>query len=242
MKRLIQYSFIIVVLMGLAGCEKDSTLDTSSVTSFADFEIIDGAQNIVGCTSGFNDPGVVVTENSQPIDHTQATSVIYFGGGDADYSVPNNYQITYKAVNTDGFEGEAKRDVFVACTGDMVTSIEGLYVSKSVRVTGEEYGNLQYVIIRSAGNDVYEISHALGGFYQLGRGFGLGFEAQGATITALDIPGNSFETTSGVITGFGLEIEIGDLIVDPSTKTITFHASGNFGNGNFDITLNQVSI
>ena len=43
------------------------------------------------------------------------------------------YVETTSAVNQDGYAGEVVRTFWVACTGDLVNSIEGLYTSTVIR-------------------------------------------------------------------------------------------------------------
>ena len=68
---------------------------------------------------------------------------------------------------------------FVARQGDLVNSIEGVYTSTVVRdnVSAPQYDDMKYVIIKKVDTDTYELSDGIGGYYDLGRAYGIAYAA-----------------------------------------------------------------
>jgi hypothetical protein len=88
---------------------------------------------------------------------------------------------------------------------------------------GTTYGPLQFVRIWATGNpNEYRLSHGLGGFYALGRGYGDNYDSQ-HTLTA-DFGTNTATVEDSTVPGWGLPVSITDFIFDPATKTITYTA------------------
>ena len=140
--------------------------------------------------------------------------------------------------------------VWKSCTGDLTTSIEGLYTSNVVRTfpgTTGSYTGLTYILIRKkpGSTNVYQVSDAIGGWYSLGRALGDAYLAPGLEITANNIPANDFTLggTPQVLT-FGGPIVPKSLTVDAATKTLVLETSWDNGAGTvyeFTATLKQVS-
>ena len=76
----------------------------------------------------------------------------------------------------------------------------------------------------------------------MGRGYGSGYAAKGAVITANSIPGNDFTVTQAVFPVWGNTADVTELTVNPETKSITWTGLGNFGNGTFKVQLTQVQL
>jgi hypothetical protein len=129
----------------------------------------------------------------------------------------------------------------------MVTSIEGLYSSTVVRngAVNPQYFDMEYILIRKkpggAANE-YELSDAIGGYYDIGRAYGAGYRATNMIVTANDIPGNSFSFSAPVPVGaFGGALTMQSFSVDSATKTINFVSDWDSG-FNFVVTLTQVAL
>ena len=170
-----------------------------------------------------------------------------FGSPGVDTDVPDLYVVSYSAVNEDGFAGSALKEVYVLPpTGDLVNSIEGVYTSDVQRAPnftpGPPYEALEYVFISKNEDGTYNLSHAIGGYYDMGRGYGSGYAAKGAVITANSIPGNDFTVTQAVFPVWGNTADVTELTVNPETKSITWTGLGNFGNGTFKVQLTQVQL
>jgi len=239
--------FLLFFSLTLFSCLEDdeSTSGVSKVTNFPIITLFGENQVIINQGDTYTEEGAVSMEGENEIEtKISYTSGVYQGFTGIDTSKPDHYTVNYAATNADGFDGSAMREVWVANTGDLTTSIEGLYLSSVQRAPAFEasakYNDLQYVIIWKTGDNTYEISHAIGGYYSFGRGYGPNYAARYAEITANDIPGNSFTSTIATLPTWGNTVEITDFTVNATTKTITYTGTGNFGNGAFKVQLKQV--
>lgn len=229
----------------LSSCDDEpSASNISRITYFPTFEYEGGDLAIVGCNTSYNLPPVVATENGVELTTNTTITGTYTGASQFDIAVADKYVIETSAVNADGFPAYLTRTVWVVCTGDLVNSIEGLYTSTVVRngASGAQYTNMKYVMIRKVGGNVYEISDAIGGYYDIGRQYGDAYRAAGMTITANSIPANDFSFGGPIPVGaFGGSLEMTSFSVDPATKTIHFTSDWDAG-FMFDVTLTQVQI
>lgn len=239
--------FISITIVGII-CSCSSDLDTGDVSRLTSFPIITqtgSPEILVPLNTEFIDPGASAVAGSVSVE-VQATyaSGTYQGATGINTSVPDNYLVTYSAENSDGFDGTSIRSVWVANTGDLTTSIEGLYLSDVQRapdfVPSAQYDDLKYVLIWKTGDNTYEISHAVGGYYDFGRAYGAGYAARGAEITVNDLATNDFTITQAVFPIWGNVADITEFTVDAANKMITYTGTGNFGNGAFKVQLKQV--
>jgi hypothetical protein len=234
------------ILAGIiSSCTKDETADVSRLTSFPIITLNGNAEILAPFGSEYVDPGASAFAGDVSVTTmTSFGSGTYQGAAGVDTSVPDNYMVTYSAENSDGFDGTAIRNVWVANTGDLVNSIEGLYLADVQRapdfIPSAQYSGLTYVLIWKTGDNTYEISHAVGGYYDFGRAYGPGYAARGAEITANDIPSNDFSITQAVFPIWGNVVDITEFTVNPIGRTITYTGTGNFGNGAFKVQLKQV--
>lgn len=250
-------------IVSLSGCERDLETEgiTNKITYYAVIEpnpiVIDGEEYIdvvLDKGADFTDPGAVVTEEGQEIEYTTTVTGTYFTGSSSsiDMNVPDEYAVTYSAVNKDGFPGSFTRNVTVLpANGDLVNSIEGTYtvtVSRSPAggPANADYTDREYVYIRHVSDNIYMISDAIGGYYEFGRDYGPAYAATGGTIKANNIATNSFEFPDAAVVGsFGGEAAItpGSMSVNAAEKTITFQSTWN---GpplyTFTVTLKQVQL
>jgi hypothetical protein len=245
----INYLLLISLLLGslftFSGCDDDPDVaDISRVTFFPTFAYEGGDLSIVKCGSSYVLPPVTATENGVDLPVTTVTTGLFSGASSFDINVADKYVFTSLATNADGFNGSVVRTVWVVCTGDLVTSLEGLYKSTVVRngATGPQYTNMEYVLIRKVGPDQYELSDAIGGYYDIGRAYGDAYRAAGMVITANNIPANNFSFSGPIGVGaFGGSLEMTGMTVDPATKTITFTSDWDAG-FSFAVTLTQCPI
>lgn len=214
MKNNILYIIVLFLFVGLVSCDKDETEDLSRVTEFA-------AITLNGDNPMFLEVGEAYTE---PGGETNTGDPITISGS-VDSDTPGVYTISYSATNADGFTNTELRTVYVSNVGDLETSLEGLYTTTVTRVDPfEEYTEVQFVRIWEVGSGVYEISHTIGGFYAIGRGYGDDYAAKGATVTVNDMATNDFSYTGAIIPAWAADgpLSISDFTVDAETKTITY--------------------
>lgn len=234
------------LLISMVSCDEDTTGGVSQVTVFPDFTYNGDELVFVEAGTEFDDPGVTAKEGDTDIPVTRSATGLYFGATTLDTSQPDIYNVEYSATNSDGFVSAQPRTVIVAGQGDLVNSIEGLYTATTKRngTITDDYVDMEYIIIRKTGDNTYVLSDGIGGYYDLGRGYGPAYAAQYATVTANDISADDF--TFGPAFGVGLfggEANITSMDVDAASKTITFTTvwvADPETTYTFDVTLNQV--
>ncbi|MDO6803700.1 DUF5011 domain-containing protein [Wenyingzhuangia sp. 1_MG-2023] len=230
-------------MLFLSSCEQDlDTEGVSRITNYPTMELIGESNVFLEVGETYTDEGVIAKEGEDEIDVlVKYNSGEYYGESTLNTDVPDKYAITYIAENADGIKLESNlRNVWVFNTGDLVNSIEGLYVSNVKRGTADFSGDLKYVLISKTGDNTYEITHAIGGHYSIGLGYGSDYAARGAIITANDISSNDFSISQAVFPLWGNVVDITDFTVDASAKTISFVGNGDFANSMFTVNLTQV--
>lgn len=235
-----------LVVASLAGCERelDSMGVTKKITYYPVFELEGEPDMVIPANEPFTLPGATATEQGTEIPVSVNISGTYFAGkvNEIDTSVPDIYHVTYSAVNVDGYPGTATRTVFVKPpTGDLVNSIEGTYLATSLRTPAAagDYEDMEYVYIIKTGEDTYQLSDVIGGYYDLGRAYGPGYAGTGATVTANNVAANDFTFGDPVPVGaFGGEGVITSMTVNAAEKTITYNVEWDVYT--FKIILKQV--
>ena len=244
-----KYIIMLFVLSVFASCEEfTNSADESKVTFLPKIEMNGSSSVELSCTAtGYTDPGVIATEGGDEIEVDKDITGQYFGSATVDG--PDTYEISYSAINKDGIPGSSFRSVFwPECNGDMVNSIAGMYKASILRTRPTTGATVNYttlalgpIFIRDLGNDMYQLSDAIGGFYEYGPNYGYGYHyaATGMVVTANDIPSNDFTHDEIIGVGdFGGELEMTSFSVDAATKTITFSVAWSF-NYVFDVKLTQ---
>lgn len=240
----------------LVSCDDNSTADVSRVTNYPLIEILGDDTIYIPQGTAFTDPGVIATEGGVEIPVVTAVQGLYRGGTTLDTNFGDVYLVSYTATNSDGFSISGVRTVVVyPPTGDLVNSIEGVYIS-TVRRNGNLLNpaqgssvNMEYVYIWKNTDGTYAVSDALGGWYDLGRHIGHTSATKGGTINAVSIPGNTFTFPGGVGSleneYFGGAAELTSLTVDPVTKTLVLGShwlAPPATNYNFQSTLVQTQL
>jgi len=242
--------FVLSLLVGIgfifSNCNNEPEVsNVSRITYFPDFKFEGSDFTLLPCNSDYTIPPVTAFENGIEIPVTTTVEGILGPVPTIDLTKADNYIETSSAVNQDGYAGQVVRNYWVACTGDLTSSIEGLYVSDVVRnaAVNPQYFGMKYVLIRKVGDNQFEISDAIGGYYDIGRLYGPTYRATGVVITANDIPGNSFTFSGPVGVGaFGGSVEIKSMEVDATAKTIHFISDWYTSGYVFDVTLTQVAL
>ena len=224
--KLLSYTFSILGLI-LTSCdpsvEAPGVLDASQVTYLPLITLSGDLNQVLDCNAtSYTDPGAVASAGGSEIELFTDVSATYFGG--STINGPDTYSISYSAYNSDGIAASAFRSVFwPPCTGDLVTSIAGVYTTTALnRTPGYSTGDLGPILIRDMGNGVYGISDIIGGWYEYEYGYGSDYAAKGCTIKANDIPSNNFtlNVTSSTLP-WGGRVYLTKFTVDAATKTIS---------------------
>jgi hypothetical protein len=237
------------VTTAFVGCERELETEglTKKITYYPVFELEGDEEIVIHAGDAFTLPSATATEGGSEIPVTTTITGSYFTGpvSSLDPNVPDVYTVNYSATNQDGFSGSATRSVTVLPqAGDLVNSIEGVYKSTVVRngVVSPQYTDLTYVYISKIGDNTYQISDVIAGYYDYGRAYGPDYAGVGATITANNIATNDFSFGGPVGVGaFGGNAEITSFEVNPITKTIKMESEWDAGYS-FEITLTQVPL
>lgn len=222
-----QLLYLAVGVLMFTACEEiTNTAEPSQVTYLPLLTLNGDAYVELDCTTtSYDDPGITAEEQGQSIPVTTNVVGKYFGSSSVDG--PDIYEIVYSAENKDGIPGAVRRTVVVPeCEGDFVNSIGGVYtgsVQRSGGLSAAFYGDLGPFMVRDLGGGKFQISDAIGGYYDLGVGYGADYAATGMTVTANDISANDFTHDDVIGVGlFGGNLIMTDFSVDPATKTIEF--------------------
>ena len=235
----------------LTSCSTD-TDNVSRVTNYPIIEMNGESTVFVPMGGTYVDPGVVATEGETVISTTSSFNGNFRGAKTLDVNVPDEYTQTYTATNKDGFKATATRRVIVYKTGDLVNSIEGVYLS-TTRRNGSLLNPAQgssvdqkYIYIWKNTDGTFGVSDAFGGWYSIARKIGITSATQGGTITG-NIPTNTFTYPGNPLENqyFGGVANITGLTVNAATKTLVLSTSWlapPATNYSFVSTLTQVQL
>lgn len=235
----------------LTSCSTD-TDNVSRVTNYPIIEMNGESTVFVPMGGTYVDPGVVATEGETVISTTSSFNGNFRGAKTLDVNVPDEYTQTYTATNKDGFKASATRRVIVYKTGDLVNSIEGVYLS-TTRRNGSLLNPAQgssvdqkYIYIWKNTDGTFGVSDAFGGWYSIARKIGITSATQGGTITG-NIPTNTFTYPGNPLGNqyFGGVANITGLTVNAATKTLVLSTSWlapPATNYSFVSTLTQVQL
>src|SRR5210317_2142351 len=154
-------------------CEKYTNSAEESTTTYLPKLTMNGPAYIelaCGATS-YTDEGLTAEQGGQSLAVDTEVTGKYFGGSEVSGS--DVYSIVYSAINSDGIPGAAERTVVIPeCNGDLVTSIAGMYTADVTRngSISAPYQGIGPIIIKDMGGGVYQLSDAIGGYYDFGRG------------------------------------------------------------------------
>lgn len=209
-------------------CNKDENKETfglSKITVYAKFNLTGGEYYFSPLGTAYTEPGVEALAGTESLPVETEVHGRFSGLSAVDANTPDQYIVQYSALNSDNLPGTATRNVFVSNTGDLVNSLEGVYLVNCYGAGDEAYEGSYYAMIWQVAPNVYELSHAHGGRYGDGRGYGDAYLFRGATITVVDMAANNFTFTPGTAAGWGLTVTPENFVVDADSKTITFSST-----------------
>ncbi|WP_133242662.1 BT_2262 family domain-containing protein [Flavobacterium psychrotolerans] len=230
----------------LVSCDKEDTGNVSKVTNYPLITVLGDEVIFIPQGGSFVDPGAVATEGSKEIVYTTTVKGNYRDGSTLDTNIVDEYIISYTATNVDGFKASSSRKVIVYKTGNLDKSLEGVYTSTVIRgsaAPSAQYSDMEFVLIWKNSNGTYEMSDGFGGYYNIGRAYGVAYAGRPVIITANNISANDFSIPDFTNKGFGGNIVMSGLNVDPATKKISFTSTWDgSSNGTFKVTLTQVQL
>lgn len=231
---------LLLVTTVMVSCVEDSTGEVSRVTTYPTITIEGDATVYVEQGTTYEDAGAISMAGETVLETTTTLGSGTYSSASFGTDVVDTYTITYSALNEDGFAGNALRTVVVyPAVVDMATNLEGAYMSDIQRVGSDLQEGNSYVFITSTGANTYDLSHAVGGYYDLGRGYGPGYAARGSVITANDIASNDITVSDGQFPIWGNVVTVTEFTVDAANNTITYTGTGDWGSA-FEVTLTKV--
>lgn len=244
--------FYFILLIIAVSCTDTTTDGVSRVTNYPVLTLNGDEEIFVPYGSTYVDPGIIAKEGEEIITYTSTIKGKYRAKNTVDTSTIDEYTVTYTAINKDGFPASINRKVIVNKVGDLINSIEGVYVSTVTRNgallsnTQGSSENMKYVYIWKNTNGNFEVSDAFGGWYDIGRAFGVVGATPGGKITG-NIPTNTFTFPGNPLSNnnFPEPSNITGLTVDPVTKTLvltTVWVADPETTYNFVSTLKQVQL
>ncbi len=211
----------------------DNSAEGSAVTYLPTMSLNGDEFSQVECNETYTDEGANATEGGSNIPVTTNISASYFG--DNSLTGADLYVISYSAYNKDSIPGALFRHVLIEpCTTDEPLDIAGLYSSNVVRTSNGETYDVSDIFIVRTGTNTYALSHSIGGFYDLGRGYGSDYACKGTVITVNSA--SDLSASQGQFPVWGNTVDITDLVLN-ADGSIAFTGTGNFGNGEFKIVL-----
>ena len=247
-KKMKKIIITLLIASGFVSCDDSPTTgNVSKITNYPIITVTGDDPYFVPLGTPYVDPGAVAMAGSNEVPVVTTAVGKYRGTTTLDTNKIDEYLVSYSAENSDGFSGTATRKVIVYKTGDLVTSLEGVYIANTSR-NGSSPGtaqNLKYVYIWKNADGTYGVSDAFGGWYEYHRGFGVGYITPDATINAVSIPTNTFTYPGNPFsnTGFGGTANILDVNVDPVNKKIVLTVSWLAPTAyTFVVTLTQVQL
>ena len=217
MKKII-YSFILCLsLVAFGSCSDDTTQDTSKVTHFVTFTLNGDKVMQIPVGSTFKDPGVVAMEGTEDVTSSMKTD------GTVDGNSVGVYNLTYSAVNVDGFSSSTERTVAVY-NPNVTTDIAGSYLvgKGSFRLRAgvtTAYSGFAITLTQIAPG-IFLMSDYLGGYYDQRAGYGSSYACIGYMKLNAD---NTLEALTGHVAGWGDDFSaFKNGKYDPATGTISY--------------------
>lgn len=176
MKKIISlFALAAFVLVGFSSCDYDGK-DDAYVTHYVSIDLKEGDTYLVAKGSTYTDPGYTATEGTEDVTSKVTVS------GDVDANKMGIYNVTYSAVNKDGFSASVTRKVLVY-DPEVTTNISGTYKvtntdgSQSVFDRNPVVGNP--VTLTQLAPGLYSISDYWGGLYDVTVGYGAAYRCSG---------------------------------------------------------------
>jgi hypothetical protein len=224
------YGYCLALLSAslLFGCEKE-TEGVSRTTNYCNLELKGASAMFIGIGDTYQEPGYTATEGEENV--TDAVIVT----GQVNTAEAGINTITYTVYNQDGFPKVAQREVFVYDKTSSDIESGYYYVSKNSRRdegSSPEYASEPTIAIYQTASGVFYISDLFGGYYHVGRGYGIAY----ATPGTLGFDGTDISYISSKNTPWGNTFSDASGTYDAATKTLTLA-------GKYDIyTFNLIII
>lgn len=220
-----KYSLILISALIFFSCEKE-TEGISRVTYYVDLTLKGNPVEFTRLGGLYDEPGWTAIQEGEDVSGDVKVS------GSVDTNKAGLYNITYSAVNVDGFAKNVTRKVVVYDpTPSPLES--GLYkVSKSSNRTSfgsgpgsagsSEFSSEPTILIYQVSPGKFYTSDFIGGYYEVGRGYGATYAMTGNFLLNDDL---TITLVDSRIDGWGDGLD--DVVngsYSPETKTLTYTA------------------
>jgi len=208
----------IVAALSLSACDDETSKDVSYITTYATMKLNDSKDLFWQMNTPFVDPGCTAFEGTINLaDKVVVTS-------DVNATEYGKYSIAYSAKNSDGFTAGISRNVYVCETAGVMN---GVYTSNIVRDnagTVTKRGPFKVVIYGVADGN-YAITDLIGGWYDLGGGYGPTYA--GSAVIKLNVDNTlSVVSADAMAWGYPCEFTSGTTSTyDPIAKTLVLHTN-----------------
>ena len=160
---------ILLLSVSIMSCSKD-TKDVSKVTTYAVLTMLGPSDTVIAVGSTWVDPGVTVS-TGDPYTVTPATLSTATAG---------RFELSYKAVNADGFPSIATRVVWiVGVTGDGTINYAKAYEGGRGTSYSNEMGDGTVYLSKTSIPGVYLCSDMFARYYEVWRGYGVAYHCAG---------------------------------------------------------------
>lgn len=179
MKKNIFYMMLmlLVSVVTFTSCDDDSSAGYTRITYYPVLSMQGDETIYLDKGATFTDPGCTAELNGEDISSQLVVR------GSVDTSKSGVYNLSYSAVNADGFSASVSRTVIVT---DPTDAVEGVYTTSSVTCNGSnKYDGNYEILVLNNGDGTYSVSDLLGGWYDQGRGYGSNY-AMAGTISVAD--------------------------------------------------------
>lgn len=223
--KIYRYSLILISFLFLLACEKE-TEGLSRITYYVDLALKGNTTEFVNLGGTYNEAGWTAIEEGTDVSENVIIS------GTVDTSKPGLYTLNYLVYNTDGFPKTTQRQVVVSDPTPSPLESGFYKVSKSSNRTSQgsgpgasgstEYSSEPTILIYQVSPAKFYISDFIGGYYEIGRGYGPTYALTGHFTLNED---NTLTANDSFLAGWGDSLD--DLVnatYNPATKTLQFTA------------------
>lgn len=232
MKKIV-YSIFVCMLVILTSCQDKTSYDDTKITNYVTFSMKGEKIFLLPVGTAFVEPGVIAKEGSK--DVTSAMVV----DGTVDGNTIGLYEISYSAVNADGYASSTKRQVIVYNPA-VTTDISGSYicVAPTHRLRSGATVNFSgyNVDIKYIAPGIFSVSDFFAGYYDVRAKYGSAYAMTG--FVKLN-PDNTISLLSSHIAGWGDGLDNLNNGVYNTTSHVVNWEAGYAGSMTFFVTLNK---
>lgn len=214
--KILIFTVLALFIAGFSSCNKEKeSAGLTDITYYPEMTMDGDPVVFIPQGGTYDDPGATAKINGEDVEVDVSSNL--------DASTLGSYAISYSATNSDGFSKTVNRKVIVYDPNMISDDLSGTYTAKVDRGSRSYSGNP--VTLTDVGvpgvTGVYEISDWIGGFYDVGYGYGPNYAFNGL----IQINGNNEVIELSMSNPWGDPFNSVDGTYDPATSTISYNAS-----------------